>query len=73
MLCAVRVWKSVRHRNDNDRAGCLDGGRPEDHDAYQVQEPGRKLSRNQMLQAAGFRVRLGTTERQPTPRTWTNV
>jgi len=41
----------------------LDGGRPEDHDAYRG--PGtwaKTVEGLKLLQAAGFRVRLGTTE-----------
>ena len=41
----------------------LDGGRPEDHDAYRG--PGawaKAVEGIRVLQAAGFRVRLGTTE-----------
>jgi MoaA/NifB/PqqE/SkfB family radical SAM enzyme len=41
----------------------LDGGRPEDHDAYRG--PGtwaKTVEGLRLLQAAGFRVRLGTTE-----------
>ena len=41
----------------------LDGGRPEDHDAYRG--PGtwaKTVAGLMVLQAAGFRVRLGTTE-----------
>ena len=41
----------------------LDGGRPEDHDAYRG--PGtwaKTVEGIQLLQAQGFRVRLGTTE-----------
>ena len=41
----------------------LDGGRPEEHDAYRG--PGtwaKTVTGIQQLQAAGFRVRLGTTE-----------
>jgi sulfatase maturation enzyme AslB (radical SAM superfamily) len=44
----------------------LDGGRPEDHDAYRG--PGtwaKTVEGIRLLQEAGFRVRLGTTE---TPR-----
>lgn len=41
----------------------LDGGRPEDHDAYRGAGTWAKTVEGiQMLQAAGFRVRLGTTE-----------
>lgn len=41
----------------------LDGGRPEDHDAYRGAGSWEKtVTGIQMLQEAGFRVRLGTTE-----------
>jgi MoaA/NifB/PqqE/SkfB family radical SAM enzyme len=41
----------------------LDGGRPEDHDAYRGAGTWTKTVEGlQRLQAAGFRVRLGTTE-----------
>lgn len=41
----------------------LDGGRPEDHDAYRGAGTWAKTVEGiQLLQAAGFRVRLGTTE-----------
>lgn len=41
----------------------LDGGRPEDHDAYRGQGTwARTVEGLKQLQAAGFRVRLGTTE-----------
>ena len=44
----------------------LDGGRPEDHDAYRGAGAWAKtVDGIRLLQAAGFRVRLGTTE---TPR-----
>jgi len=41
----------------------LDGGRPEDHDAYRGPGTWEKTVRGiRLLQEAGFRVRLGTTE-----------
>jgi len=41
----------------------LDGGRPEDHDAYRGPGTWEKTVEGvRLLQAAGFRVRLGTTE-----------
>lgn len=41
----------------------LDGGRPEDHDAYRGSGAWEKaVAGIRLLQAAGFRVRLGTTE-----------
>jgi MoaA/NifB/PqqE/SkfB family radical SAM enzyme len=41
----------------------LDGGRPEDHNAYRGPGSWEKTVEGiQLLQAAGFRVRLGTTE-----------
>jgi MoaA/NifB/PqqE/SkfB family radical SAM enzyme len=41
----------------------LDGGRPEDHDAYRGPGTWQKTMEGiQLLQARGFRVRLGTTE-----------
>lgn len=41
----------------------LDGGRPEDHDAYRGPGTWEKTVEGiKLLQAAGFRVRLGTTE-----------
>jgi MoaA/NifB/PqqE/SkfB family radical SAM enzyme len=41
----------------------LDGGRPEDHDAYRGKGSWAKAVEGiQLLQARGFRVRLGTTE-----------
>ncbi|HLF74870.1 MAG TPA: radical SAM protein [Anaerolineales bacterium] len=41
----------------------LDGGRPEDHDAYRGAGTWAKTVEGiKLLQAAGFRVRLGTTE-----------
>jgi MoaA/NifB/PqqE/SkfB family radical SAM enzyme len=41
----------------------LDGGRPEDHDAYRGPGSwGKTVEGIKLLQASGFRVRLGTTE-----------
>ena len=41
----------------------LDGGRPEDHDAYRGPGSWQKTVEGiRLLQAAGFRVRIGTTE-----------
>jgi MoaA/NifB/PqqE/SkfB family radical SAM enzyme len=41
----------------------LDGGRPEDHDAYRGTGTWEKTVQGiKLLQAAGFRVRIGTTE-----------
>jgi MoaA/NifB/PqqE/SkfB family radical SAM enzyme len=46
----------------------LDGGRLEHHDAYRGAGSWEKtVAGIRLLQAAGFRVRLGTTETPPTP------
>ena len=60
----TRLERLVEIANDNLIIQVsLDGGRPEEHDAYRG--PGswaKTVEGLQLLQAAGFRVRLGTTE-----------
>jgi MoaA/NifB/PqqE/SkfB family radical SAM enzyme len=53
---------AIRHDNLIVQVS-LDGGRPEDHDAYRGAGSWEKaVAGIRLLQAAGFRVRLGTTE-----------
>jgi len=64
LLRGTRLEKLCAIANDNLIIQVsLDGGRPEDHDAYRG--PGawaKTVEGIKLLQAAGFRVRLGTTE-----------
>jgi len=64
LLRGTRLEKLCAIANDNLIVQVsLDGGRPEDHDAYRG--PGtwaKTVEGIKLLQAAGFRVRLGTTE-----------
>ena len=59
-----RAWSAWRIANDNLIVQVsLDGGRAEDHDAYRGKGAWAKTVEGiRLLQAAGFRVRLGTTE-----------
>src|SRR5258708_1258606 len=64
LLRGVRLEKLCAIANENLIVQVsLDGGRPEDHDAYRG--PGtweKTVDGIKLLQAAGFRVRLGSTE-----------
>jgi len=64
LLRGIRLEKLSTIANDNLIVQVsLDGGRPEDHDAYRG--PGtweKTVDGIKLLQAASFRVRLGTTE-----------
>jgi len=64
LLRGTRLEKLCAIANDNLIVQVsLDGGRPEDHDAYRG--PGtwaKTVEGIKLLQAAGLRVRLGTTE-----------
>jgi len=64
LLRGVRLEKLCAIANENLIVQVsLDGGRPEDHDAYRG--PGtceKTVEGIKLLQAAGFRVRLGSTE-----------
>jgi MoaA/NifB/PqqE/SkfB family radical SAM enzyme len=64
LLRGPRLDKLVAIANDNLIVQVsLDGGRPEDHDAYRGKGAWAKTVEGiQVLQARGFRVRLGTTE-----------
>ena len=64
LLRGVRFEKLCAVANDNLIVQVsLDGGRPEDHDAYRGAGTWEKTVEGiQLLQVAGFRVRLGTTE-----------
>jgi sulfatase maturation enzyme AslB (radical SAM superfamily) len=64
LLRGVRLEKLCDVANDNLIVQVsLDGGRPEDHDAYRGPGTWEKTVEGiKLLQAAGFRVRLGTTE-----------
>jgi len=64
ILRGPRLEKLVAIANDNLIVQVsLDGGRPEDHDAYRGTGSWEKaVAGIRLLQAAGFRVRLGTTE-----------
>jgi sulfatase maturation enzyme AslB (radical SAM superfamily) len=64
LLRGVRLEKLCAVANDNLIVQVsLDGGRPEDHDAYRGAGTWEKTVEGiQLLQVAGFRVRLGTTE-----------
>ena len=64
LLRGVRLEKLCAITNDNLIVQVsLDGGRPEDHDAYRGPGTWEKTVEGiKLLQAAEFRVRLGTTE-----------
>jgi len=64
LIRGVRLEKLCAIANDNLIVqASLDGGRPEDHDAYRGPGTWEKTVEGiKLLQAAGFRVRLGTTE-----------
>src|SRR5919199_1977355 len=64
LLRGPRLEKLLAVANDNLIVQIsLDGGRPEDHDAYRGSGSWEKaVAGIRLLQAAGFRVRLGTTE-----------
>jgi MoaA/NifB/PqqE/SkfB family radical SAM enzyme len=64
LLHGTRLEKLVAVANDRLVVQVsLDGGRPEDHDAYRGTGTWEKTVEGiKLLQAAGFRVRLGTTE-----------
>ncbi len=64
LLRGVRLEKLCVIANENLIVQVsLDGGRPEDHDAYRGPGTWEKTVEGiKLLQAAGFRVRLGTTE-----------
>ena len=64
LLRGTRLEKLCAIANDNLIVqASLDGGRPEDHDAYRGPGTWEKTVEGiKLLQAAGFRVRLGTTE-----------
>jgi len=64
LLRGVRLEKLCAIANDNLIVQVsLDGGRPEDHDAYRGIGTWEKTVEGiKLLQTAGFRVRLGTTE-----------
>jgi MoaA/NifB/PqqE/SkfB family radical SAM enzyme len=64
LLRGPRLEKLIAVANDNLIVQIsLDGGRPEDHDAYRGAGSWEKaVAGIRLLQAAGFRVRLGTTE-----------
>lgn len=64
LLRGVRLEKLCAVANDNLIVQVsLDGGRPEDHDAYRGPGTWEKTVEGiKLLQAASFRVRLGTTE-----------
>lgn len=64
LLRGVRLEKLCAIANENLVVqASLDGGRPEDHDAYRGPGTWEKTVEGiKLLQAAGFRVRLGTTE-----------
>ncbi len=64
LLRGVRLEKLCVVANENLIVQVsLDGGRPEDHDAYRGPGTWEKTVEGiKLLQAAGFRVRLGTTE-----------
>ena len=64
LLRGTRLEKLCTIANDNLIVQVsLDGGRPEDHDAYRGPGTWEKTVEGiKLLQAAGFRVRLGTTE-----------
>jgi MoaA/NifB/PqqE/SkfB family radical SAM enzyme len=64
LLRGVRLEKLCAIANENlILQVSLDGGRPEDHDAYRGPGTWEKTVEGiKLLQAAGFRVRLGTTE-----------
>jgi len=64
LLRGTRLEKLYAIANDNLVIQVsLDGGRPEDHDAYRGPGTWEKTVEGiKLLQAVGFRVRLGTTE-----------
>jgi len=64
LLRGTRLEKLCAITNDNLIIQVsLDGGRPEDHDAYRGPGTWQKTVEGiKLLQEAGFRVRLGTTE-----------
>jgi len=64
LIRGVRLEKLCAIANDNLIVQVsLDGGRPEDHDAYRGPGTWEKTVEGiKLLQEAGFRVRLGTTE-----------
>ncbi len=64
LIRGVRLEKLCAIANDNLIVQVsLDGGRPEDHDAYRGPGTWEKTVEGiKLLQDAGFRVRLGTTE-----------
>lgn len=64
LLRGTRLERLVAIANDHLIVQVsLDGGRPEDHDAYRGAGSWEKaVAGIRLLQAAGFRVRLGTTE-----------
>ena len=64
LLRGVRLEKLCAIANENLIVqASLDGGRPEDHDAYRGPGTWEKTVEGiKLLQASGFRVRLGTTE-----------
>ncbi len=64
LLRGTRLEKLCAIANENLIVqASLDGGRPEDHDAYRGPGSWEKTVEGiKLLQAAGFRVRLGTTE-----------
>jgi sulfatase maturation enzyme AslB (radical SAM superfamily) len=64
LLRGVRLEKLCAVANENLIVqASLDGGRPEDHDAYRGPGTWEKTVEGiKLLQGAGFRVRLGTTE-----------
>lgn len=64
LLRGIRLEKLCAIANDNMIIQVsLDGGRPEDHDAYRGPGTWKKTVEGiKLLQASGFRVRLGTTE-----------
>lgn len=64
LLRGVRLEKLCAIANENLIVQIsLDGGRPEDHDAYRGPGTWEKTVEGiKLLQATGFRVRLGTTE-----------
>jgi len=64
LLRDQRLEKLIAIANDNLIVQVsLDGGRPEDHDAYRgVGTWAKTVEGINLLQAAGFRVRLGSTE-----------
>jgi MoaA/NifB/PqqE/SkfB family radical SAM enzyme len=64
LLRGVRLEKLCAITNENLIVQVsLDGGRPQDHDAYRGPGTWEKTVEGiKLLQAAGFRVRLGTTE-----------